>query len=173
MNFARIGTDILEALIDNFSVFLLQFNTQSSDISDAVPEIKYAQPDVNCLAATAAAEEGGSPRLAHELNELSSSALKGFHVTLSAARTAARALSSFVSAIDAGSAIPGSGIDQVTTYEALGLTRRLRVPGLRSFNENELFTLAYMQQHCSTTMADKDYARIKPHVESQLAESYL
>ncbi|KAH8259078.1 hypothetical protein KR038_005784 [Drosophila bunnanda] len=173
VNFARIGTDILEALIDNFSVFLLQFNTQSSDISDAVPEIKYAQPDVNCLATSAASLEGGSPRLAHELNELSSNALKGFHVTLSAARTAARALSTFVSAIDAGSAIQGSGIDQVNTYEALGLTRRLRVPGLRSFNENELFTLAYMQQHCSTTMADKDYARIKPHVESQLAESYL
>ncbi|XP_052856396.1 protein gone early isoform X1 [Drosophila gunungcola] len=167
VNFARIGTDILETLIDNFSTFLLQFNTQSSDISDAVPEIRYAQPDVNCLAA------GQPPRLVHELNDLSSSALKSFHVTLSAARTAARALSSFVGAIDAGSAIQGSGIDQVNTYEALGLTRRLRVPGLRSFNENELFTLAYMQQHCSTTIADKDYARIKPHVESQLPESYL
>ncbi|KAH8357459.1 hypothetical protein KR084_006253 [Drosophila pseudotakahashii] len=167
VNFARIGTDILEALIDNFSTFLLQFNTQSTDISDAAPEIPYPRPDVNCLAA------GQPPRLVHELNELSSSALKSFHVTLSAARTAARALSSFVNAIDAGSAIQGSGIDQVNTYEALGLTRRLRVPGLRSFNENELFTLAYMQQHCSTTMADKDYARIKPLVESQLAESYL
>ncbi|XP_022211833.2 protein gone early isoform X2 [Drosophila obscura] len=167
VNFARIGTDILEALIENFSTFLLQFNAQSSDLSDAVPEIQYAQPDVNCLAA------GQPPRLTHELNELSSTALKSFHVTLSAARTAARALSSFVTAIDAGSAIQGSGIDQVNTYKALGLTRRLRVPGLRSFNENELFTLAYMQQHCSTTIADKDYARIKPHVESQLAERYL
>lgn len=167
MNFARIGTDILEALIDNFSTFLLQFNTQSTDISDAAPEIRYAQPDVNCLAA------GQPPRLVHELNELSSNALKSFHVTLSAARTAARALSNFVNAIDAGSAIQGSGIDQANTYEALGLTRRLRIPGLRSFNENELFTLSYMQQHCSTTIADKDYARIKPLVESQLAESYL
>ncbi|KAH8330162.1 hypothetical protein KR074_009453 [Drosophila pseudoananassae] len=167
VNFARIGTDILEALIDNFSTFLLQFNAQSVDVSDAVPEIRYAQPDVNCLAA------GQPPRLAHELSELSSSALKSFHVTLSAARTAARALSSFVGAVDAGNAIQGAGIDQVNTYEALGLTRRLRVPGLRSFNENELFTLAYMQQHCSTTIADKDYARIKPHVESQLAERYL
>ncbi|KAH8278155.1 hypothetical protein KR018_005339 [Drosophila ironensis] len=167
VNFARIGTDILEALIDNFPTFLLQFNAQSMDIGDAAPEIHYAQPDVNCLAA------GQPPRLAHELNELSSSALKSFHVTLSAARTAARALSSFVGAVDAGSAIQGAGIDQVNTYEALGLTRRLRVPGLRSFNENELFTLAYMQQHCSTTIADKDYARIKPHVESQLAERYL
>ncbi|KAH8373206.1 hypothetical protein KR009_002526 [Drosophila setifemur] len=167
VNFARIGTDILEALIDNFSTFLLQFNAQSADLSDAAPEIRYAQPDVNCLAA------GQPPRLAHELSELSANALKSFHVTLSAARTAARSLSSFVSAIDAGNAIQGAGIDQVNTYEALGLTRRLRVPGLRSFNENELFTLAYMQQHCSTTIADKDYARIKPHVESQLAERYL
>jgi len=66
----------LEALIDNFSTFLLQFNTQSTDISDAVPEILYPHPDVNCLAA------GQPPRLVHELNELSSSALKSFHVTL-------------------------------------------------------------------------------------------
>ncbi|KAL7744902.1 hypothetical protein ACLKA6_007179 [Drosophila palustris] len=167
VNFARIGTDILETLIDNLSVFLLQFNAQGADISDAVPEIEYAQPDVACLSA------GQPPQLGHELRQMSLEALKSFHVTLSAARTAARALSSFVSAIDAGNAIQGAGIDQVVTYEALGLTRRLRVPGLRSYNENELFTLAYMQQHCSTTIADKDYARIKPHVERQLAERYL
>ncbi|XP_032593845.1 protein gone early isoform X2 [Drosophila grimshawi] len=167
VNFARIGTDILETLIDNFATFLLQFNAQSSELSDAVPEIEYAQPDVGCLTA------GQPPRLGHELRALSVDALKSFHVTLSAARTAARALSSFVTAIDAGSAIEGAGIDQVATYDALGLTRRLRVPGLRSFNENELFTLAYMQQHCSTPIADKDYARIKPHVERQLAERYL
>ncbi|XP_017851911.1 protein gone early isoform X2 [Drosophila busckii] len=167
VNFARIGTDILETLINNFPTFLLQFNAQSVDVSDVPAEIEYAQPDVNCLTA------GQPPRLAHELRQLSQEALKSFHVTLSAARTAARALSSFVSAIDAGSAIQGAGIDQAVTYEALGLTRRLRVPGLRSFNENELFTLAYMQQHCSTSIADKDYARIKPHVERQLAERYL
>ncbi|XP_060663119.1 protein gone early isoform X1 [Drosophila nasuta] len=167
INFARIGTDILETLINNLSVFLLQFNAQGTDISDAVPEIEYAQPDVNCLAA------GQPPHLAWELRQMSQEALKSFHVTLSAARTAARALSSFVSAIDAGNAIQGAGIDQVVTYDALGLTQRLRVPGLRSYNENELFTLAYMQQHCSTSIADKDYARIKPHVERQLAERYL
>ncbi|XP_068154731.1 protein gone early isoform X1 [Drosophila tropicalis] len=167
LNFARIGSDILETLIENFATFLLQFNAQSADLSDAVPEIRYAQPDVNCLAA------GQPPHLSHELAELSPSALKSFHVTLSAARTAARALSSFVSAIDAGRAIQGAGIDQAGTYETLGLTQRLRVPGLRSYNENELFTLAYMQQHCSTAIADKDYARIKPHVEQQLAERYL
>lgn len=164
VNFARIGTDILETLIDSLSTFLLQFN---ADIGDSVPEIEYAQPDISCLTA------GQPPHLAHELRQLSVEALKSFHVTLSAARTAARALSSFVTAIDAGTAIQGAGINQVVTYEALGLTQRLRVPGLRSFNENELFTLAYMQQHCSTTIADKDYARIKPHVERQLAESYL
>lgn len=167
VNFARIGTDILETLINNLSIFLLQFNAQGTDISDIVPEIQYAQPDVNCLSA------GQPPHLAHELRQMSQEALKSFHVTLSAARTAARALSSFVTAIDAGNAIQGAGIDQVVTYEALGLTQRLRIPGLRSFNENELFTLAYMQQHCSTTIADKDYARIKPHVERQLAERYL
>ncbi|XP_023166573.2 protein gone early isoform X1 [Drosophila hydei] len=167
VNFARIGTDILEALINNFPTFLLQFNAQSTDISDAVPEIEYAKPDISCLSA------GQPPHLVHELRTFSPEALKSFHVTLSAARTAARALSSFVTAIDAGTAIQGAGIDQAVTYEALGLTRRLRVPGLRSYNENELFTLAYMQQHCSTTIADKDYARIKPHVERQLAERYL
>lgn len=167
VNFARIGTDILETLIDSLSTFLLQFNAQSTEIGDAVPEIQYAQPDINCLTA------GQPPHLEHELRQLSVEALKSFHVTLSAARTAARALSSFVTAIDAGNAIQGAGINQVVTYEALGLTQRLRVPGLRSFNENELFTLAYMQQHCSTPIADKDYARIKPHVERQLAESYL
>lgn len=167
VNFARIGTDILEALINNFPTFLLQFNAQSTDISDAVPEIEYAKPDISCLSV------GQPPHLVHELRTFSPEALKSFHVTLSAARTAARALSSFVTAIDAGTAIQGAGIDQAVTYEALGLTRRLRVPGLRSYNENELFTLAYMQQHCSTTIADKDYARIKPHVERQLAERYL
>ncbi|XP_030381472.1 protein gone early isoform X2 [Scaptodrosophila lebanonensis] len=167
VNFARIGTDILEALVDNFSNFVLQFNAQSNDLADEVPELEYVSPDLRCLTA------GQPPHISYELFQLSHDALKSFHVTMSAVRTAARALSSFVTAIDAGSAIMGASINQAITYESLGLTRRLRLAGLRSYNENELFTLAYMQQHCSTTIADKDYARIKPHVERQLAERYL
>lgn len=110
---------------------------------------------------------------ATELEELSAHALRSFHYTLSAAKIAARAQSTFIEAINAGNPIIGASTDQGLTYEKLRLTQRHRMPGLRSFNENELFTLAYMQKHCSTLIADKHYAPIKPHVEQQLAEEYL
>ena len=157
MNFARIGSDILEVLIDHLSTFVEQYN---ADNANDVRRFDLAKVDVGCLT------QGSN-------EDLSQDALKSFHITLSAARTTARALSSFITAIDSSSPIMGASIDPQVTYENLRLTERLRIPGLRSYNENELFTLAYMQKHCSSSIADKDYAKIKPFVEQQVAEQYL
>lgn len=164
VNFARIGADILEVLIDSISTFVEQFKADNMD--NYRTNLNLAKVDVGCITAD---EED-----ADDLKELSENALKSFHITLSSAKITAKALSSFINAIDSSSPIIGASFDQEHTYESLRLTDRLRLPGLRSFNENELFTLSYMQKHCSTLIADKnDYARIKPHVEQQLAERYL
>ncbi|XP_037814558.1 LOW QUALITY PROTEIN: protein gone early [Lucilia sericata] len=164
VNFARIGSDILEVLIDSISTFVEQFKSDNTDAFFS--SLNLAKVDVGCITAD---EED-----ADDLKELSEHALKSFHITLSSAKITAKALSSFLNAIDSSSPIIGASFDQEHTYESLRLTERLRLPGLRSFNENELFTLAYMQKHCSTLIADKkDYARIKPHVEQKLAERYL
>ena len=164
VNFARIGSDILEVLIDSISTFAEQFKADNGDALDI--NLNLAKVDIGCITA--------KEQDTDDIRELSENALKSFHITLSAAKITAKALSSFLNAIDSSSPIIGASFDQENTYESLRLTERLRLPGLRSFNENELFTLTYMQKHCSTLIADKnDYARIKPHVEQQLAERYL
>ncbi|KAM7349767.1 endothelin converting enzyme 1 isoform 2-T4 [Cochliomyia hominivorax] len=164
VNFARIGSDILEVLIDNISTFVEQFKADNMDSNGS--HLSLAKVEVDCITA--------DEQDVDNLKELSENALKSFHITLSSAKIAAKALSSFINAIESSSPIIGASFDQEHTYESLRLTQRLRLPGLRSFNENELFTLAYMQKHCSTLIGNKnDYARIKPHVEQQLAERYL
>ncbi|XP_075157462.1 endothelin converting enzyme 1 isoform X2 [Haematobia irritans] len=163
VNFARVGSDILEVLMDAISTFVEQFKTDNGNGMQS--HLDMAKVDIECITAMENNRD--------DLQELSAHALKSFHITLSAAKITAKALSSFIAAIDEASPIIGASFDQVHTYESLKLTQRLRMPGLRSFNENELFTLAYMQKHCSTSIADKDYAKIKPHVEQQLAERYL
>ncbi|XP_053949080.1 protein gone early isoform X1 [Anastrepha ludens] len=170
INFARIGADILEVLIDSIYTFVEQYKAEHAILTNESLAAQFDLPkvDVSCMLGEAVAHNHAS-----ELDELSTHALRSFHYTLSAARIAARAQTTFIEAIDAGSPIIGASIDQWLTYENLRLTQRPRMPGLRSFNENELFTLAYMQKHCSTLIADKDYAPIKPHVEQQLAEEYL
>lgn len=164
VNFARIGSDILEVLMDSITTFVEQYKADNGDAFGI--HLNLAEVDVGCITANEQDIE--------EFKELSENALKSFHITLSAAKITAKALSSFINAIDSSSPIIGASFDQEHTYESLRLTERLRLPGLRSFNENELFTLTYMQKHCSTLISDKNnYARIKPHVEQQLAERYL
>lgn len=163
VNFARIGSDIMEVLIDAISTFVEQYKADNIDYHNSHTDL--AKVDVGCITADEQNTE--------DLRELSEHALKSFHITLSSAKITAKALSSFITAIDSSTAIRGSSFERDHTYESLRLTQRLRLPGLRSYNENELFTLAYMQKHCSTSIAEKDYAKIKPHVEQQLAERYL
>lgn len=167
MNFARIGADIVEVLIDVVSTFVEQFKAESRlNTSESFSDsFNLTIVDVGCITAEEENKE--------DLIQLSDNALKSFHITLSAAKITAKALSNFIEAIDTGSPIIGVSIDQELTYENLHLTQRHRLIGLRTYGENELFTLAYMQKHCSTSIADKDYARIKPHVEKKLAERYL
>lgn len=163
VNFARIGSDILEVLMEAISTFAEQYKVDNSYGMHS--NLDLAKVDIACITADEQNRD--------ELQELSPNALKSFHITLSAAKITAKALSSFITAIDSTSSIRGASFDKEHTYQSLRLTERLRMPGLRSFNENELFTLAYMQKHCSTSIADKDYTKIKPHVEQQLAERYL
>uniref|UniRef100_A0A1A9VRU8 Peptidase M13 N-terminal domain-containing protein n=1 Tax=Glossina austeni TaxID=7395 RepID=A0A1A9VRU8_GLOAU len=160
VNFARIGSDILEVLISAISVFVEQYKAEHD-----VDYLDLFQMNRNCLSS-----EDFDNGIIHELSE---DAWSNFYTTLSAARVAAKALSSFITAIDSSSPIVGASYDQATAYQTLRLVERLRLPGLRSYNENELFTLAYMQKHCSIPIADKDYARIKPYVERKLPESYF
>ncbi|XP_018800589.1 PREDICTED: protein gone early isoform X1 [Bactrocera latifrons] len=168
VNFARLGADILEVLIDSIYTFVEQYKAEHTILTNESLAAQFDLPnvDVKCILGEAASH-------ASDLDELSTHALRSFHYTLSAAKIAARAQTTFIEAIDTGSPIAGASIDQAMTYENLRLTHRHRMPGLRSFNENELFTLAYMQKHCSTLIADRYYAPIKPHVEQQLAEEYL
>ncbi|XP_036344344.1 protein gone early-like, partial [Rhagoletis pomonella] len=171
INFARIGADILEVLIDSIYTFVEQYKAEHTILTNESLAARFDLPkvDVNCILG----ESHAHSHHTDELDEMSAHALRSFHYTLSAARIAARAQTNFIEAIDTGTPITGASIEQGLTYENLRLTERHRMPGLRSFNENELFTLAYMQKHCSTLIADKDYAPIKPHVERQLAEEYL
>lgn len=160
VNFARIGSDILEVLISAISIFVEQYKAEHD-----VDYLDLFQMNENCLS-----NEYFDNDIIHELSE---DTWSNFYTTLSAARVAAKALTSFITAIDSSSPIVGASYDQATTYQSLRLVERLRLPGLRSYNENELFTLAYMQKHCSIPIADKDYARIKPYVERKLPESYF
>ncbi|XP_055915562.1 protein gone early [Eupeodes corollae] len=160
VNFARVGADIVEKLIETVSIFENQYRFSSKSSSDSMEESVF-KINAHCM-------EDVTGDI-----ELSENALSSFHTIMSAARITAKALTRFIESIDGAAPITGASIDPSLTYENLQLTNRKRLPGLRSLNENELFTLAYMQKHCSTPIADKDYARIKPHVEKKLAEMHL
>ncbi|XP_037937155.1 protein gone early isoform X2 [Teleopsis dalmanni] len=167
INFARIGSDILEVLIDILPIFVEQFreNEDYFTIENSSEKIDIGKVDIDCLTAAEETQE--------DFEKLSKTTMNSFHNTLSAAKISARALSTFIEAIDASNPIMGASIEPKVTYENLRLTQRHRLPGLRALNDNELYTLAYMQKHCSILIADKDYARIKPHVEQTLAERHL
>lgn len=56
---------------------------------------------------------------------------------------------SLLDKIDRNERIFESGISERTTYEVLGLRKGHRQPGLRKYDAQQLFTLAYLQKHCA------------------------
>lgn len=169
VNFARIGNDILQVLIDTISIFVEQYRSNNIEIGDENESlVNLAKFDLNCLRSYHTKAVGDYMNLDND-----EQAVKSLKTVLSATKIAGRALSTFITAIDGGEEITGAAFDSDRTYELLGLTKRLRLPGLRSYNDNELFTLAYMQRHCSVPLSGNNYNRIKPYVEQKFSENYL
>lgn len=73
------------------------------------------------------------------------------YLGLSAVTVLTRAFGTLLSKIERNERIYEADILEQTTYEMLGLNRQpaLRLPGLQPYDEQQLFTLTYLQRHCT------------------------
>lgn len=81
-------------------------------------------------------------------------------------RFTAKCLKEFLRLIETSQPIPDSQLPDAVTYDLFDLRQRKRQPGLRSFDDLQLFSLVYMQRYCSVT--NGYYKRFKSFVEMEI-----
>lgn len=80
-------------------------------------------------------------------------------------RFAGKCLTEFLRLIETSQPIPDSQLPDAVTYDLFDLRQRKRQPGLRQFDDTQLFSLVYMQRYCSVT--NGYYSRFKAFVEME------
>lgn len=81
-------------------------------------------------------------------------------------RFTAKCLQEFLRLIETGQPIPDALLPDAVTYDLFNLRERKRQPGLRSYDDMQLFSLVYMQRYCSVT--NLYYKRFKAFVEMEI-----
>lgn len=81
-------------------------------------------------------------------------------------RFTAKCLKEFLRLIETSQPIPDSQLPDAVTYDLFDLRQRKRQPGLRPFDDLQLFSLVYMQRYCSVT--NGYYKRFKSFVEMEI-----
>ena len=67
--------------------------------------------------------------------------------------------------------IVDSNLPDQVTYGLFGLDARPRQAGLRKLNDIQMFSLAFMQRHCS--IIHGHYYIYKPFIENEISESEM
>ena len=169
VNFARIGRGMTDTLLNVVEELNQDYLIKSEIVRSRggvqpggdLKDIKYI-PYGNTVT-------GDSKRcLLNKLNlkdpKMPKRALDQLYNQIRVARVTSRALQSLVYMIDNNKKM--ASMEKVT-YEDLGLRNRLRQPGLRQLDEQQLFTVAYMQNFCAET--DLNYAKWKPYIEQEVS----
>lgn len=169
VNFGRIGKDISDTLLTAVDVFNNEYlnlpaisKRNISVSSNTVTNIRYIPYDNDVI--------GSSKRCI--LNKLRlgdpnipEQARNNLYNYIRVARITARALGTLLWTIDQGKAV--IGMDDGVTYASLGLTTRLRQPGLRALDERQLFTVTYLQNFCADP--ENNYDKLKPYIEMEVS----
>lgn len=159
MNFARIGSDITEVMFEVIDLYARQYAEglyyESNSTAGFTDMLKFSQ---DCIR-----DEILSGQV------LPKNVRENIHISLSATKLAARALSDFILSVDSKGKLHSG-----TIFEELKDLNSKRLAGLKAYNHNELFTLSKMQKHCSAPIVNHNYyAQIKPHIEGHITEKQL
>uniref|UniRef100_A0A182FJA2 Peptidase M13 N-terminal domain-containing protein n=1 Tax=Anopheles albimanus TaxID=7167 RepID=A0A182FJA2_ANOAL len=154
VNFARLGADIAFALQSAIHTLIEQYrNVELASGAHQQPHPQQHQQNVldeeaqNCMPRSLIQGffvTAGSGRLMNETR-------LNLYLGLSAVTVLTRAFGTLLSKIERNERIYEADILEQTTYEMLGLNRQpaLRLPGLQPYDEQQLFTLTYLQRHCT------------------------
>jgi hypothetical protein len=81
---------------------------------------------------------------------------------------ATKAMNTFVNKVASNERVFDDGVPEFLTYDMLNLNTGKRQPGLQPYDEQQLFTLAYMQRHCA--VIDESYKQFKILIEDDIPE---
>ncbi|KAJ6637055.1 Protein gone early [Pseudolycoriella hygida] len=158
VNFARIGMEISKSLLK--AVFFI--GTQYKDELYAthklvnVTKTAFSLGDTSCL-------EGFFCRKPDD--EIPQRAKDLFVLEVTSGRFTFKCFKEFLQLIDANQPIPSSELDDAVTYDLLNLRQGKRQPGLRAFDNMQLFSMVYMQNYCS--LLNGHYEPFKAFVEME------
>ncbi|ETN65823.1 hypothetical protein AND_002397 [Anopheles darlingi] len=155
VNFARLGADIAFSLQSAIHTLIEQYRNVELASGAHQQQLRQNVLDEeaqNCMPRSLIQgffATAGSGRLMNETR-------LNLYLGLSAVTVLTRAFGTLLGKIERNERIYEADILEQTTYEMLGLSRQpsLRLPGLQPYDEQQLFTLAYLQRHCTA-----DYSR--------------
>lgn len=163
INFARIGSDLADILLK--AVFLI--GEQYKEM------VVYNQNSTNTPTFNNDIEGEAYKCIEAKIKDhytLPTSVKMNFFSKLTASRVAMRALKSFLIKVDNNERIIDSGdLSDRITYGTFDLNASKRQAGLRQYDADQLYSLAYMQKHCS--IVELEYDKIKPYVEDAIQET--
>lgn len=81
-------------------------------------------------------------------------------------RFTSQSLQEFLRLVETSQPIPDAQLPDAVTYDLFELRDRKRQPGLRPFDDMQLFSLVYMQRYCSVT--NGYYKHFKAFVEMEI-----
>ncbi|XP_055528240.1 protein gone early [Wyeomyia smithii] len=141
VNFARLGADISLVIHDTINTLTEQFRDTETNQPAHILENVFDEEAQQCI----------SKVLPHSFNpsRISNDSKLHLYLELSASSLLTQAFGTLLDKIDRNERIFESAISEKTTYDVLGLRHWRRQAGLRRYDQQQLFTLAYMQRHCA------------------------
>ncbi|XP_055588245.1 protein gone early [Uranotaenia lowii] len=142
VNFARLGSDISLVIHDAINTLTEQFAQTAKDQPKQTLENVFDEEAQECISRII-------PHIFHP-SKVSNSSKLDLYLELSAGSLLSQAFGTLLDKIDRNERIFESDIPEKSTYEAMGLRHNRRQPGLRKYDEQQLFSLALLQKHCAT-----------------------
>ncbi|KAG4075956.1 hypothetical protein HA402_003782 [Bradysia odoriphaga] len=155
VNFARIGEELSKLLLN--AVF--RIGEQYKDEFYANHKLVNKTRTPFSLGETDCIERLSDPKIPQTAKDsLVSDVTSG--------RFTSNCLAEFLRLMEASQPVPDSELPDTVTYDLFDLRQRKRQPGLRSFDDMQLFSLVYMQRYCSVT--NGHYKHYKAFVEMEI-----
>ncbi|GAB0089349.1 Endothelin-converting enzyme 1 [Sergentomyia squamirostris] len=157
INFARIGKDFIQTIVHAIKFYQeshSRVNTTYRSASSA--ENKIINDAFKCY----------TKRFFYDKTSIPTEAKTKLYVDVESNRILVRAFKSFLRHADQNSPIYDSTVADSTTFDDFGLRNRLRQPGLRIYDENQLLVLTQLQRYCGLEDPNA-YDRIKVFMEME------
>lgn len=171
VNFARIGRDFADTMLNAIDTFNKEYMKQpriakrnitlSSNTNTNIKFIPYGN---DVLGDSLRCVENKIPIPGD--HNIPDSVIRNLHHQIRQTKLTARSFKSFLKHLDDNRRIEASEISEKVSFDTVGLRNRKRQPGLRQYNDEQLFALTYLQNFCA--VASQSYDRIKPFTEDAI-----